>query len=115
MSFINIKKVELPNTTDVIRVLTDVALVYASALHDSVESKDYELAKQDVVGLSHSLANVAYKLYQISCKPREHHNWCDFSDDEKKENNRWFCCKCNSPVDENQKFCPECGQTVDWS
>ena len=51
---------------------------------------------------------------QIPEKPREHYNWCDFSEDEKRENSQWLCHKCGWAVDESWVYCTNCGQKIGW-
>lgn len=50
-------------------------------------------------------------------KPREHYNWCDFSEEERKEHSQWFCRKCGWEIgeDKEKSYCSECGQKVDWN
>ena len=52
---------------------------------------------------------------QIPQKPREHYHWGDFTEEEKLENNQWFCGKCDWQIGEEDNYCNECGQRVDWS
>lgn len=51
---------------------------------------------------------------QVSVKPREHYNWCDFSEEEKKKNSQWFCSKCSRELGEENNYCSECGRKVNW-
>ena len=51
----------------------------------------------------------------IPQKPREHYHWGDFTNEEKLENNQWFCGKCDWQIGEEDNYCNECGQRVDWS
>lgn len=47
-------------------------------------------------------------------KPKEDYNWCDYSEEDRKERSRWFCSKCDWDVHESWNHCAECGQKIDW-
>ena len=50
----------------------------------------------------------------MTSKPREHHNWCDFTEEEKVEYYRWFCNECDFGICESYGYCPSCGVKLDW-
>ncbi|WP_418223557.1 hypothetical protein [Clostridium isatidis] len=59
------------------------------------------------------ITKVALKK-QVAKKPREHYNWCDLSEDEKLETQRWYCESCDGAIKENYSYCHDCGQAIDW-
>lgn len=66
------------------------------------------------MGIKEAIKAITALEKQIPKKPKENYNWCDYSAEERAENSRWFCAKCNMGVDESQNYCPECGQKIGW-
>jgi hypothetical protein len=47
-------------------------------------------------------------------KPVENYNWCDLSDEQRKDNSQWYCGICSREVDENMNYCSDCGTKINW-
>lgn len=86
------------------------------AIADALPNQEIEGPKPILEGLYAMFQKLAYyEDRDTPQKPREHYNWGDFSEEEKKEHSRWFCGKCGWELGEEITFCSECGQKVDWS
>lgn len=86
------------------------------AIADTLPKRDQELegSKPILEGLYAMFQKLAdYEDRDAPQKPKEHYHWGDFSEEEKLQNNRWFC-NCGGEIEECDNYCSMCGQKIAW-
>lgn len=64
--------------------------------------------------ISFWIVGVELEVIEYRMRSQEHYNSFDLTDEDKKEENRWFCKNCQGELKKHFDYCPSCGVKIDW-